>query len=133
MVREAGEHEAEDKKRREEIEARNRLDALCYTTQKTLDDNRDKIAEGDRAELEEALKDGRSALDKGDGEALRMATEKLQKAAHKVAEAMYRTAAAGAPSDEPGGKSKAGGNGKKSDGGPRRDGVIDAEFKEGEG
>jgi len=128
MVREAGDHEAEDRKRREEIEARNRLDALVYTTQKTLDDNRDKIGEAERGELEEALKDGRAALDKGEGEALRLATDKLQKAAHKVAEAMYRAASASAPSDGP----KTNGKNAPSDG-PPRDGVIDAEFKEGEG
>jgi molecular chaperone DnaK len=126
MVREAGEHEAEDRRRREEIEARNKLDALCYATQKTLDDNRDKISEPERGELEEALKEGRAALEKGEGDALRLANERLQKAAHKVAEAMYRAASA-APADD-GPKT----NGKKSsDGGPKRDDVIDADFKEG--
>ena len=59
MVKDAQEHEAEDKKRREAIEARNKLESLTFQVQKHLDENRDKIAEGDRAELEAALKDAK--------------------------------------------------------------------------
>src|SRR6187397_1447623 len=63
MVKDAQEHEAEDKKRREAIEARNKLEALTFQVQKHLDENRDKIAEGDRSELEAALKDAKDTVD----------------------------------------------------------------------
>src|SRR6185436_9012095 len=63
MVKDAQEHEAEDKKRREAIEARNKLEALTFQVQKHLDENRDKIAEADRTELEGALKDAKDTVD----------------------------------------------------------------------
>src|SRR6266540_3252121 len=63
MVKDAAEHEAEDKKRREAIDARNRLEGLVFSVQKHLDDNRDKIAEGDRTELEAALKDAKDVVE----------------------------------------------------------------------
>ena len=63
MVKDAQEHEAEDKKRREAIEARNKLEALTFQVQKHLDENRDKIAEGDRTELEAALKDAKETVE----------------------------------------------------------------------
>ena len=63
MVKDAQEHEAEDKKRREAIEARNKLEALTFQVQKHLDENRDKIAEGDRTELEAALKDAKDTVE----------------------------------------------------------------------
>ena len=63
MVKDAQEHEAEDKKRREAIEARNKLESLTFQVQKHLDENRDKIAEGDRPELEAALKDAKDTVE----------------------------------------------------------------------
>src|SRR4051812_43125479 len=65
MVKEAQEHEGEDKKKKEAIEARNKLDSLVFSVGKHLEENRDKIPEGERSALEEALKESREALDKG--------------------------------------------------------------------
>ena len=94
MVKDAQEHEAEDKKRREAIEARNKLEALTFQVQKHLDENRDKIAEGDRTELEAALKDAKDTVesnrDPKDAAAFEGAFERLQKASHKMAEALYQ-------------------------------------------
>src|SRR6476619_487971 len=97
MVKDAQEHEAEDKKRREAIEARNKLESLTFQVQKHLDENRDKIAEGDRAELEGALKDAKDTVennrDPKDAALLEGAFDRLQKASHKLAETLYKSAA----------------------------------------
>ena len=132
MVKDAAEHEAEDKKRREAIEARNKLEALTFQVQKHLDENRDKIAEADRTELEAALKDGKDTVennrDPKDAQLFEAAFERLQKASHKMAEALYRSAAgaAGGPETPPSDGAEPG-----SSGGGTKDDVIDAEYTEG--
>src|SRR5512143_2713368 len=94
MVEQAQAHEAEDKKRREAIEARNQLDSLHDNTQKLVDENRDKLPESERVAVEEELKRAKDVLernkDASDAAALRQGIDDLQKAAHKLAEAMYR-------------------------------------------
>ena len=133
MVKDAQEHEAEDKKRREAIEARNKLEALTFQVQKHLDENRDKIAEGDRAELEGALKDGKETVennrDPKDAALFEGAFERLQKASHKMAETLYKSAAGtpeGAEGAAPGGAEA-----PPASGGGAKDDVIDAEYTEG--
>jgi molecular chaperone DnaK len=133
MVKDAQEHEAEDKKRREAIEARNKLEALTFQVQKHLDENRDKIAEGDRTELEAALKDAKDTVennrDPKDAAAFEGAFERLQKASHKMAEALYRSAAGAAGGTE---SPPPGGDGAAPEGGASgKDDVIDAEYTEG--
>jgi len=133
MVEQAEANEAEDKKRREAIDARNQLDSLHYNTQKLVDDNRDKLPEGERVTVEEELKRAKDVLEQNreatDPEPIRAALETLQKAAHKLAEAMYRNAG---PAAGNGGQPGAGASG----GGPTEDqtrankDVIDAEFEE---
>src|SRR5689334_23823818 len=66
MVNEASQHEADDKKRREEIERRNKLDNLCYMLEKTLADNKDKLPESDVSSLNAIIAEGRSAIEKQD-------------------------------------------------------------------
>src|SRR6185369_2281642 len=88
MVKEAGEHEAEDKKRREEIERRNKLDNLCYTLEKTISENKDKIPESDASALTTLIADARKAIEKQDDEGVAAATEKLEKEAHRIASVM---------------------------------------------
>ena len=121
MVKDAQEHEAEDKKRREAIEARNKLEALTFQVQKHLDENRDKIAEGDRDGA-----GGGAQGRQGDGreqprsrrrrQLFEGAFERLQKASHKMAEALYRSAAGAAG----GAESAAGGRRRRARGGRRR-------------
>jgi molecular chaperone DnaK len=133
MVKDAQEHEAEDKKRREAIEARNKLEALTFQVQKHLDENRDKIAEADRLELETALKDAKDTVennrDPKEASVFEGAFERLQKASHKMAEALYRSAA-GAQAAE-GETPPQSGEGAPSGGGGAKDDVIDAEYTEG--
>jgi molecular chaperone DnaK len=134
MVKEAKEHEAEDKKRREAIEAKNQLESLVLSVGKHFDDNRDKIPESDRGELEAALKDAREVLENNkdlkEEDAFKGAFERLQKASHKMAETLYRTASegasAGGAAGGPGAGPSAGGDGSGG-----KDDVIDAEYTEG--
>src|SRR5258708_6727349 len=92
MAKEADAHAAEDKAKREEIEARNQLDGLVYNIEKMLKENGDKISGDDRSNVESALADAKKALEGTDGTAMNAARERLNQASHKLAEAMYKTA-----------------------------------------
>ncbi|MCA9593449.1 MAG: molecular chaperone DnaK [Myxococcales bacterium] len=126
MVKEAAEHEAEDKRRREEIERRNKLDNLCYTLEKQISENKEKLEGADVSSLESLIKEGRDAVEKQDDEKVQDVLGRLEKEAHQMAEKLYTAAAGGAAPDAgsngaPSGD--AGSDGKKGD-------VIDAEFEE---
>jgi molecular chaperone DnaK len=127
MAREAESHKGEDDRRRQEIEARNRADAMVYSTEKLLKENRDKISDADARNIEEAVAETKKAMESGNIDNINRAVDKLTQATHKMAEAMYRQAtppppgAGPQPGAQPGGDSPPGGQGKKDD-------VIDAEF-----
>src|SRR5271170_2963131 len=89
MVKEASEHAAEDKERREQVERRNKLDNLCYTLEKTLSENKEKLPAGDVTTLEGLIKEGRAAVEKQDDAVIQSTMEKLEKEAHRMASAMY--------------------------------------------
>ena len=128
MVKDAQEHESEDKKKREEIEARNQLESLMFSVQKHYDENKDKIPEAERSELDAALKEAKETVEKRDAEApvYRASFERLQKASHKMAEVLYK-AAGGAEGAQAGGAPPPSGEGQPSGG---KDDVIDAEYTE---
>ncbi len=94
MVKDAQAHSDEDRKRREEIEAKNRLDSLIYSAEKSFSENKSKLDPGEISNFESALADARKALEAGGTDAMNQAAERLQQASHKLAEAMYRTAQA---------------------------------------
>jgi molecular chaperone DnaK len=123
-VDDAAKHEAEDKDRKDAIEARNQLDTLLYGTRKLVAENNAKIGDAEKLMIEEELKAAETVLEKnrdgGNADELRGAFEKLQAAAHKLAEAMYKQAGA---SDQP--PPDQGG-----DAPPPKDDVIDAEFED---
>ncbi|HEY1434316.1 MAG TPA: Hsp70 family protein, partial [Thermoanaerobaculia bacterium] len=122
MVTDAQSHAEEDRKRREEIEAKNRLDSLVYASEKTFHENKDKLSPADASAIETALADAKKALEAGGTEAMNAAGESLQQASHKIAEAMYKNAAASGAGSEPAGEtSSAPGSGKEDE-------VIDAEY-----
>jgi molecular chaperone DnaK len=130
MTKEAQEHEAEDKKRREAIEARNRLESMQFSVQKHFDENKDKIPTGERGALEEALKEAQATLEAHkeatDADLFKAAFEKLEKASHKMAEALYKAAGG-----TEGAQAGAGGpTPPASDGAGKKDDVIDAEYTE---
>jgi molecular chaperone DnaK len=134
MTKEAQEHEVEDKKRREAIEARNSLESLQFSVQKHFDENKDKIPTAERGALEEALKEARATLDAhkeaNEAEIFKTSFEKLEKASHKMAEALYKAAGGteGAQASA-GGTPPADGNGAGAGAG-KKDDVIDAEYTE---
>jgi len=127
MAKEAEAHAAEDKEKREEIEARNSLDSLVYNIEKMLKDSGDKVQGSDKADVESALADAKKALaENAKAAEMKSAHEKLTQASHKLAEAMYKAsaaqAAAGAPAGEPGQPGEPHTEQKKDEG------VIDAEY-----
>ncbi|HTR04795.1 MAG TPA: molecular chaperone DnaK [Thermoanaerobaculia bacterium] len=120
MVRDAQSHSEEDRKRREEIEAKNRLDSLIYASEKSFQENKAKLSPADVSSFETALADAKKALETGGAEAMNAAGERLQQSSHALAEAMYKNASsAGAP--------PSGGSGSAASAG-KEDEVIDAEY-----
>jgi molecular chaperone DnaK len=129
MAKEADAHAAEDKAKREEIEARNQLDGMVYNIEKMLKENGDKISADDKGAVELALTDAKTALEGTDAAIMNSARERLTQASHKLAEAMYKAQEqAGAPGAGPG----AGGEGAAASGAQQEkkkdEGVIDAEY-----
>jgi len=122
MVKEAEANAEADKKRREAVEARNQLEALIHTTEKSLKENGDKVGAAEKGEAEAALEAARSARDGEDAEAIRSATERLSAAAMKMGEAIYKANPAEGTAPEAGQTGQAEGKpGEK---------VVDAEFEE---
>src|SRR5882724_1913682 len=91
-AKEAEAHSAEDKEKREEIEARNQLDSMVYNVEKMVKEQGDKISGAEKSEVETALADSKKALEGQDVAAMNSAREKLTAASHKLAEAMYKAA-----------------------------------------
>jgi len=129
MVKDAAAHEAEDKRRREEIDRRNKLDNMCYQLEKQIADNKDKLGGVDVAAIEALIKEGRAAVEKQDDEKVTDVLARLEKEAHALASKMYE--GTGAP---PGGGAPPGAAGPGAGGGaaddPKKGDVIDAEFEE---
>jgi molecular chaperone DnaK len=96
MVKDAESHAADDRTRRELIDARNSADALAYATEKTVHENRDRMPAGDVARVESVIASVREAVKGEDLDVIRRATEELQKASHALAEGLYTQQAAGA-------------------------------------
>jgi molecular chaperone DnaK len=119
MAKEAEAHSAEDKERREEIEAKNQLDAMVYNVEKMLREQGEKISGSERGDIENVVADAKKALESNDKNQMNQARERLTQASHKLAEEMYRAS-------QPKGASSAGpapGADRKPD-----DGVVDAEY-----
>ena len=92
MVKDAAAHEAEDKQRREVIDARNQADQLAYQAEKTVNENREKVPVGELSKLEAAIAAAKSAAQTDDLAAIQKATADLQQASHAVAELLYKSA-----------------------------------------
>ncbi len=125
MVRDAEAHAAEDKERREGVEARNQADALVHQIEKQMQEFGDKLPATDKQAVEEAISDLKGVLDGGDTAAIKARTETLQQAAMKIGEAMYRA------SQEESTDTTDDASGSDSQGGAQGgDGVVDADFEE---
>jgi molecular chaperone DnaK len=121
-------HAEEDRRKLAEVETRNTLDSRIYQMEKLIRENREKVPEADAKTVEEAIEKAKSALAAGGLEAMQSATKDLERASHKVAEALYRATAAtggsGPASGGPGPASEGPAGGKKAGEGE----VIDAEY-----
>jgi molecular chaperone DnaK len=128
MMREAESHAEDDRKRREEIESRNRADQAVYGAERMLKDTGDKLAAGERGAIESAVADLKKAIESNDAAEMNRAMEALTQAQHKAAESLYRQQQPGGPT--PGGDAGAGAasgaSGTGATGQPDGD-VIDAE------
>jgi molecular chaperone DnaK len=126
MMRDAESHSADDSRKRDEIEARNKLDGLTYQMEKTLNDNREK-AGASAADVESAIAEAKKALQEGGLEKLNEAYNQLQAASHKLAEVLYQqTSASG--TEESTDQASAAGAGTSSGATGGDDNVIDAEY-----
>src|SRR5437764_367099 len=132
MAKDADAHAAEDKAKRDEVEARNQLDSMVYQIEKMLKEHGDKISGSERTDVESALADGKKAREGTDPAAMNSARERLTQASHKLAEAMYKSAQpSGAPQTGgfPGAGASTDGAGASSGQEEKKDeGVIDAEY-----
>jgi len=128
MMKDAEAHAGEDEKKKSEIEARNRLDGLLYSVEKTFGENKDKLDAASTSELEAAIADSKTALAGSDVEAMNNAFERIQTASHKLAEVLYSQAAApeGEANAEQASSAAAGADGEKA--ASTDDNVIDAEY-----
>jgi|CXWL01.1.fsa_nt_gi molecular chaperone DnaK len=130
MMKDAESHAGEDEKKKAAIEARNRLDGLVYSVEKTTEENKDKLDAAASGELEAAIAEAKTALAGEDVDAMNNAFDRLQTASHKLAEALYsQTAAAAdeAPADEQASSASAGADGGTAAASDEGD-VIDAEY-----
>jgi molecular chaperone DnaK len=129
MRAEAESHSEDDRRRMEEVEARNRLDGILYQAEKMVRENREKIAESDVKTAEDAIEEAKKAIAEGGTARLRSATENLEKSLHKIAEVLYKANEANAQQAASAGAGATGG--ASSSGAPqdKKPGdVIDAEY-----
>jgi molecular chaperone DnaK len=123
MVSDAQTHADEDKKRRQESEARNRLDGLVYSTEKTFNENREKLDSSEASSFESAIADAKKALESNDAATMTEAAQRVEQASHRLAEAIYKGTASA--SSAGGGGGPAPGDAQQS---PKEDEVIDTEY-----
>jgi molecular chaperone DnaK len=124
MVREAETNADSDRQRKETIEARNRLDALVFTMEKTVRESGDKAPADVKAKVEDALRRAREALEAEDKDRIEAAQRDLEQASHGMADAMYQAAAGASTQGQTGAQGPAGGSPK----GGGSDDVIDADY-----
>jgi molecular chaperone DnaK len=124
MAKDAEAHAAEDKEKRDEIEARNALDGMVYNIEKMLKDSGEKVQAADKSEVESALADAKKTLEGTPGVAeMKAANDKLTQASHKLAEVLYKANAAAAGQGSPTAQADGTPEAEKKD-----EGVIDAEY-----
>jgi molecular chaperone DnaK len=125
MVNDAKTHAEEDRKRRETVEIRNKLDTMVYSTEKTLSELGEKAAPELKGSVNTALEDAKKALEGGDPEQMKAATDALEKVSHKLAEEAYKKAAA-----EGGAQGAQAGDGAGQQASGKDDDVVDADYEE---
>jgi molecular chaperone DnaK len=125
MVKDAEANQAEDKKRKEAVEARNHADGLIHSTEKSLSEHGDKVPADQKAKIESDLAALKSVLDSNDAEDIKAKTDALAQSSMKLGEALYK-----AQQEAPQGGAGAAGDHGGASGGAHQDGVVDADFEE---
>jgi molecular chaperone DnaK len=125
MVKDAEQHAEEDRKHRDEVEARNQADSLVYQAEKVLQENADKIDAAIRSEVESKIEPVKQAIKDNDVERMRSTSQELAASMQKIGEAVYRQAQGAGAGAQSGTGTEGPGSGKSSDGD-----VVDADFKE---
>jgi molecular chaperone DnaK len=129
MMKDAEAHSSEDAKRKETIEARNRLDGLVYSVEKSFNENKDKLDSAAAGEIEAALSESKTALAGDDAESMNNAFNRLQTASHKLAEVLYsQTAQQGGQAEQASSASAGGDSSSTGSADAGDDNVIDAEY-----
>jgi molecular chaperone DnaK len=131
MTRDAEANAEADKQKRELIEARNQLDSLVYSVEKSMSEVADKLSDEDKSGINLAVDKAKKALEENQLQAIKDAAEELTKASHKMSEEVYKKAAAASQaaggSAAPGGTEDTASNSNNS---KKDDGVVDADFEE---
>jgi molecular chaperone DnaK len=131
MVRDAEASAAEDQRKKEEAEVRNKASSLIYATEKSLKEIGDKLDDASKTDVEAALADLRKVSDNGTSDEIKAATDKLEAASYKLAEALYQKTGAAAGATTNGNGNGASGEHEHAEASaPHGDDVIDAEFQE---
>jgi molecular chaperone DnaK len=134
MVDEAEANKEADTKRKEGVDARNTLDGLIYSVEKTVKDLGEKVTDTDKQSISAAVEEAKKVLDSGDVDALKKATETLTQASNKMAETLYKNTGGAGPGGDGGatGGGSAPGNGgtEGASASGKGDDVIDADYKE---
>ena len=132
MQREAEEHRGEDEKRKQVVNARNSLDGMIYSIEKTMKENAEKIPAEEKTKVETALTEARKFITSNELAELEKATQDLTAASHSMAELLYKNTGAGAAGAEQAGPGGAGFDGAQADSGAKKEGddAIDADFKQ---
>ncbi|MCP4631797.1 MAG: Hsp70 family protein, partial [candidate division Zixibacteria bacterium] len=143
MVKDAESNAEDDKKKKALIEARNKADQTIYQTEKTLKEHGEKISDDDKKNINDALEKLKASLQAESAEIIEAKIEELQKASHKLAEEMYKEAAAqqqaagagaaggAGPGFDPGaaGQGPTGGESKEEPKEEKKDGAVDADYE----
>lgn len=132
MVQQAREHEAEDRRRKDLIEARNMADSIIYQTEKTLSELGDKVPQNERQMINKKIEELREAINGSDAARIKQLVEELQNAFHALSQQLYaQQGQAGQAGYTSGGDHSAGGNGNGSHSTPDDEGeVVEGEFRE---
>jgi molecular chaperone DnaK len=130
MVRDAESHAAEDKKHKDTVEARNQLDSLIYSTEKSLKEYGTDLDAGVKENIETELKKAKEVVDSQDAEVMRKAAEQLSQSSHKLAEAMYAKASQQKTAQENSSNNQQGEQNDNADSAKKKDDVVDADFTE---
>jgi len=133
MKQDAKAHEDDDKKRRELIEEKNKLDSLIYAAEKALKEYGDKVSDDEKKKINEAAEAAKKALNSENADEIKKAGEELQKASHKLSEEMYKHAqeqAKAAQGGQAGGEQAGGGQAGEAGGEKKaEEDVVDADYK----